>query len=240
MVPYHCTKEGLFRYLNVGIIKLYLNVASVLVLSLLLQNFPEPTLMLQCISWVLTYNLNEKTLVVWFDFCLSSLANCVYWALPSSLLTSVENCCGSEACHSSEHNACGIRVTFSPHCGIVGEYNIDPLPGSDEEEQAESADRWRGDPWWECTTAPAVQLEHACCCCWRYNWDWEWIDWGWSSACGEGWGWHGKLPWSCLWQASDWGMAKGIGTGLDGVMKRSAPPVVPEGCFFTWSTTWAY
>lgn len=32
----------------------------------------------------------------------------------------------SEACHSSHPSACDIRVTFSPHCGIVGGFTLNP------------------------------------------------------------------------------------------------------------------
>lgn len=62
--PHHCTEGGLFTYGSSDIFKLYLNVTSLLVMFLLLKHFPKLTLMLQCISWVFTYNLTEKTLFV--------------------------------------------------------------------------------------------------------------------------------------------------------------------------------
>lgn len=187
-------------------------------LCLLLKHWPELTLIIQCICWIFAYDLTKETSLVWFNFCLSSLAQCLYPTLPWSTFTSEEI---SEACQSSHPSACGIRVTFSPHCGIVG-----PLPGRDEEEQAESADRWRGDPRWDCTTAgsPARLLGPACC--WGYSW---WRSW----ACDGGWG--GSCGWS--WWTSGWSMTGGLGGGIDTVMQRSGPPDVPDESLFTWNTT---
>lgn len=54
-----------------------------------------------------------------FNFCLSILAHFLHSPTLKHIHLSGELLC-TEACHSSHPSADDIRVTFSPHCGIVG------------------------------------------------------------------------------------------------------------------------
>lgn len=146
---------------------------------------------------------------------------------PSSTFTSAERRCEGGLSFFFFPNVGDIRVTFSPHCGIVGVGveggggNIGALPGRDEEEQAESADRLSGDPRWECTTvgSPTLQLGSAQGCCWGCGC----MSWGPGWGCDGGWG----------WWTSAWGMIGGLEGEIDRAMLCSGPPDAPGGSLFT-------
>lgn len=141
----------------------------------------------------------------------------------------------AEVCHSSHPCAGDIRVTFSSHCGIVGGFFIiESLPGRNEEEQAESADRWREDPRWEWSTAPAVQPGPAWDRCWVWHWVWGQSGWGRSSVCDDSWQWHGRLPWGGSWWAPARGITRGWEGTADRVLKSSGSV---EEVLFTWTST---
>lgn len=204
-------------------------MASSVGLAAYLQNLT--LLQCTCVGFLHIFYQRKRSLfdVNFFKLHSSSLCNSTPQAHASQWWVAV-----SEACHSSFPIAGDISVTFSPHCGLVGGFNVGPLPGRDEEEQAELADRWRGDPWWECATlgSPAPQLGPVCSCCWASE---ERVrEQSWDRDEGQGWSSSWLLDWS--WWISVFAMTSGLEGGIDVTLKSSGSPDVPGGSLFTWIT----